>query len=58
MPIKRFADRLHQKKETEKYMALLVEGFNPATVPHVMCTGLVSVRWDGALFSCDFNQQV
>lgn len=58
MPIKRFADRLHQKKETEKYMDLLVASFNAATVPRVMCTSLVSVRWDGALFSCDFNQQV
>lgn len=58
MPIKRFADRLHQKKETEKYMNLLVQNFNPGTVPWVMCTSLVSVRWDGACFSCDFNQQV
>lgn len=58
MPIKRFADRLHQQGETEAYMRLLHDQFNGATVPGVMCTRLVSVRWDGALFDCDFNQQL
>jgi radical SAM/Cys-rich protein len=58
MPIKRFADRLHQDGATEAYMRLLHGAFNPATVAGVMCTRLVSVRWDGALFDCDFNQQL
>jgi radical SAM/Cys-rich protein len=58
MPIKRFADRLHQRGETEAYMQLLLAAFNPAAAARVMCTGLVSVRWDGALFDCDFNQQL
>ena len=58
MPIKRFADRLHQAGQTEAYMAALLGAFNPDAARHVMCTQLVSVRWDGALFSCDFNQQL
>jgi radical SAM/Cys-rich protein len=58
LPIKRFADRLHQRGETGTYMALLYGAFNAAVAPRVMCTSLLSVRWDGALFDCDFNQQL
>ena len=58
MPIKRFADRLHQAGQTDAYMNTLLEAFNPEAARRVMCTQLVSVRWDGALFSCDFNQQL
>ena len=58
MPIKRFADRLHQAGQTEAYMTTLLQAFNPEAARRVMCTQLVSVRWDGALFSCDFNQQL
>ena len=58
MPIKRFADRLHQRGETGAYMALLHASFNAETAARVMCTSLVSVRWDGAIFDCDFNQQL
>lgn len=58
MPIKRFADRLAQEGKTEEYMQLLLRSFNPAAAERVMCTALVSVRWDGALFDCDFNQQL
>jgi hypothetical protein len=36
--------------------ALLVDHFNPATVPELMCRSLISVRWDGRLYDCDFNQ--
>jgi radical SAM/Cys-rich protein len=58
LPIKRFADRLHQRGETGAYMALLYGAFNADVAPRVMCTSLVSVRWDGALFDCDFNNQL
>ena len=58
MPIKRFADRLVQSGEMERYMRLLYDSFNPAAAARVMCTGLASVRWDGAVFDCDFNQQL
>jgi radical SAM/Cys-rich protein len=56
MPIKRFADHLYKTKELENYMQLLVDNFNPATLPEVMCRSLVSVAWDGKIYDCDFNQ--
>lgn len=58
MPVKRFADFLVQRKELDAYMELLVNSFNPATVPGLMCRGTVSVGWDGRLYDCDFNQQL
>ena len=35
--IKRFADHLYKSGELEKYMQLLVDNFNPATIPETMC---------------------
>ena len=58
MPIKRFATQLAQIGQTDAYMSLLVNHFNPATVPGVMCRSLVSVGWDGQLYDCDFNQML
>jgi len=58
MPIKRFADFLHRRGELEEYMALLVRNFNPTSLDGLMCKNHISVRWDGALFDCDFNQQL
>ena len=58
MPIKRFATQLAQTGQTDAYMGLLVNHFNPATVPGVMCRSLVSVGWDGQLYDCDFNQML
>src|SRR5216683_1806425 len=40
------------------YMSLLVNHFNPATVPALMCRSLVSVGFDGRLYDCDFNQML
>ncbi len=58
MPIKRFAHDLHRDGEHEAYMSLLVNHFNPETVPGLMCRSLISVGWDGRLFDCDFNQML
>jgi radical SAM/Cys-rich protein len=58
MPISRFATQLAHTGETERYMALLVNHFNPATVPGLMCRELVSVGYDGRLYDCDFNQML
>ena len=33
-------------------MQLLVDNFNPATIPETMCRSLVSVSWDGKLHAC------
>ena len=55
MPIGRFFDGLRADGKDEEYMTLLRESFNPTTVDHVMCRSLISVRWDGRIFDCDFN---
>jgi len=51
----RFADYLHRRKQLTDYMGLLVDNFNPDALDNTMCQNLVSVRWDGKLFDCDFN---
>ncbi|WIA16923.1 hypothetical protein OEZ85_013849 [Tetradesmus obliquus] len=58
MPIKRFADFLIRSSTLSEYMGLLVENFNAATVPGLMCHQTLSVAWDGRLYDCDFNQQL
>lgn len=58
MPIRRFADFLHRTGQSEAYMELLVNNFNPHTVPELMCRSLLSVGWDGRLHDCDFNQML
>ncbi|MCC7241519.1 MAG: arsenosugar biosynthesis radical SAM protein ArsS [Acidobacteria bacterium] len=58
MPIRRFAWTLERSGQTEAYMSLLVNHFNPATVAGLMCRTLVSVGFDGRLYDCDFNQML
>ncbi len=58
MPIKRFAHALKRQGRHEAYLSLLVNHFNPATVPRLMCRSLLSVGWDGRLYDCDFNQML
>ncbi len=58
MPISRFLTDLTRHENYERYMDLLVEKFNPATVDGLMCRSLVSVGWDGTLYDCDFNQML
>ncbi len=52
----RFRDFLIRTKGFDGYMASIRKAFNPATLDGLMCRHLVSVRWDGTLFDCDFNQ--
>mmetsp|Transcript_18915 Transcript_18915/g.57145 ORF Transcript_18915/g.57145 Transcript_18915/m.57145 type:complete len:482 (+) Transcript_18915:194-1639(+) len=58
MPIKRYVDHLLRRGKLEDYMQLLVQNFNASAANGVMCRDTVSVRWDGALHDCDFNQQL
>jgi radical SAM/Cys-rich protein len=58
MPILRWRQYLERHGEYDRYMALLVERFNLATVESVMCRDLVSIAHDGRLYDCDFNQQL
>jgi radical SAM/Cys-rich protein len=55
MPIRRFAEQLVRLGRQESYQALLVNHFNPATVPGLMCRSQVSVDWAGDVYDCDFN---
>jgi radical SAM/Cys-rich protein len=58
MPIKRFAHALERDGEHEAYMSLLVNHFNPETLPGLMCRSIVSVGFDGRIYDCDFNQML
>jgi radical SAM/Cys-rich protein len=58
MPISRFLEMLRRTGNLEKYMDKLVQSFNPATVPGLMCRSMLSVGWDGRLYDCDFNQML
>jgi len=58
MPIKRFADTLLNSGEYTKYMELLVNNYNSATLSEVMCRNLISISWDGKIYDCDFNQML
>jgi radical SAM/Cys-rich protein len=56
MALGRFRDFLVLNKGLDSYMASVRKAFNPSTLDGLMCRHLVSVRWDGTLFDCDFNQ--
>jgi len=56
--IKRFADYLAKQGKMKDYMELLVNNYNSQTVKGLMCRNTVSVGWDGAIYDCDFNQQL
>eukprot|EP00658_Telonema_sp_P-2_P006106 TRINITY_DN12323_c0_g2_i1.p1 TRINITY_DN12323_c0_g2~~TRINITY_DN12323_c0_g2_i1.p1 ORF type:complete len:347 (-),score=90.32 TRINITY_DN12323_c0_g2_i1:177-1217(-) len=58
MPINRFHEFLKAEDKLEEYMEILVNAFNPQTCAGLMCRDYVSVKWDGDVFDCDFNQQV
>jgi radical SAM/Cys-rich protein len=58
MPIERYLEWLRRSKNEHVYMQKLVNAFNPATVPGLMCRNLISVDWRGRLYDCDFNQML
>jgi radical SAM/Cys-rich protein len=58
MPIERFAHDLERQGRLAEYQSLLVDHFNPATLPGLMCRALVSIGYDGRLYDCDFNQML
>ena len=55
MPLGRFEEQLIEENRLEKYLTLLSDSFNPATVPGLMCRRQISIGWDGTLYDCDFN---
>jgi len=58
LPVARFATYLKNRGKYEDYLALLVDSFNPGSVVGLMCRDTISVDWQGAVFDCDFNQQM
>jgi radical SAM/Cys-rich protein len=58
MPISRFLNALLESGSFCSYMELLARSFNPAAVDALMCRNTLSVRWDGKLYDCDFNQML
>jgi radical SAM/Cys-rich protein len=58
LPIGRFAAYLRHIKELDKYMQLLIDAFNPATIEGLMCRNTISIGWRGEVYDCDFNQQL
>jgi len=58
MPISRFLEWLEESGNLEAYMQRLVDAFNPAAVPGIMCRNTVSIGWDGTVYDCDFNQML
>ncbi len=54
-PLGRFEAWLKKSGNYDKYIESLFNGFNPCTIPELMCRKLVSISWDGYLFDCDFN---
>ncbi len=58
MPISRYLEWLEHSGNLQMYLDKLVQAFNPAAVPGVMCRTTLSVGWDGRLFDCDFNQML
>jgi radical SAM/Cys-rich protein len=58
MPIARFLEWLEASGNLQRYMELIVNSFNPATVAGLMCRNTLSVAWDGRIYDCDFNQML
>ncbi len=56
MALGRFLEVLIEEGKYTAYMAQLVGGYNPATLPGLMCRHQLSVAWDGRIYDCDFNQ--
>ena len=58
IPINRFAHSLRRDGQLQDYQDLLVNNFNPQTIPDLMCRHLINVDWTGQIFDCDFNQML
>lgn len=55
VPLGRFRDWLERSGNLDGYLQKLAGGFNPCTLPGLMCRSLISVDWNGFLYDCDFN---
>jgi radical SAM/Cys-rich protein len=58
LPISRYLEFLLMSGNLDEYMEKLVAAYNPSAAANVMCRNTISVRWDGTLYDCDFNQML
>ncbi len=58
MPISRYLEWLEDSGNLQRYLEILVNAFNPATLNGLMCRNTLSIGWDGRIFDCDFNQML
>ena len=58
MPISRFGAVLLSQGDFDRYMDVLRDNYNAATLPDLMCRNTVSVDYLGNLYDCDFNQML
>ncbi|NJR67880.1 MAG: radical SAM/Cys-rich domain protein [Synechococcales cyanobacterium CRU_2_2] len=58
MPISRYLEWLEDSGNLQRYLEILVNAFNPATLDGLMCRNTLSIGWDGRIFDCDFNQML
>lgn len=55
VPLGRFRQFLERSGNLESYLGKLRDGFNPCSVPGLMCRSQISVDWLGRLYDCDFH---
>ena len=55
VPLGRFRTFLERSGNLDAYLGKLADGFNPCTVPGLMCRSQLSVDWRGRLYDCDFH---
>jgi radical SAM/Cys-rich protein len=57
-PTGRFYAFLKRSGNLEGYMNRLYNAFNANTLETMMCRNQISVRYDGKIYDCDFNQAI
>jgi radical SAM/Cys-rich protein len=58
VPINRCRAQLQKSGTYDEYMDSLVKNFDPEAARCVACRSLISVRYDGRIYDCDFNQML
>lgn len=55
-PVGRFGDFLDRSGNIERYMGTLYDAYNSGSEMCMMCRFQISVKYDGSVYDCDFNQ--
>jgi radical SAM/Cys-rich protein len=58
MPINRYLNSILLAGKFEEYMSILCASYNPTTIENLMCRHQISIRHDGNIYDCDFNQML